>query len=172
MARFPGLRLRHKALLRRMLAGHINMKVIHNYIAVLGAQTRPLCQPLMPENNETLVSMIPGRGEPKFLEKHPPQRHFVHQISHMDCPRIESGPSGREDGGQPHEPRYGQPTNKLSTFLEADSHTTTQGTPKLSWNPKVHYRVHNSSPLVPILSRTNPIHPQSEANCIRLGISG
>jgi hypothetical protein len=33
---------------------------------------------------------------------------------------------------------------------EADSHSSSQEIPHVLWNPKVHYRVHNSPPLAPI----------------------
>jgi hypothetical protein len=37
---------------------------------------------------------------------------------------------------------------------EANSHLASQEIPRLLSNPKLHYRVHKSQPLVPILSQT------------------
>jgi hypothetical protein len=45
-----------------------------------------------------------------------------------------------------------------SSYSEADSRSADQESPRLLWNPNVHYRVHNNPPLDRILNKFNPVH--------------
>ena len=45
-----------------------------------------------------------------------------------------------------------------SSSWEANCFLASQENLRILWNPKIHYRVYNTSQLIPILSQINPVH--------------
>jgi hypothetical protein len=92
---------------------------------------------------------------------------FLFYVTNRPTTRPNNQPTDRPTD-RPTDQPTNQPTNQLhgaESFWQATSHSASQEIPHLLWNPKFHCRVHNSPPLIPVVSQMHPfVFPLSLPN--------